>query len=318
MPLLALRLLRLYVPLVGWIGLGWVLGRVLPRSIPNGLGKFLYWVGVPISVVGFLRQADLSGAVWMAPVVAWGAILLGLACVWLWIQWEVKWRSPLPPPTQLHHASTQGSLLLAAMVGNTGYLGFPIVLSLVGVSYFGWAIFYDMGGTLFGAYGLGALLASRYGKGGRSLRALTAALLINPTLWSFPLGLLIQPLPLAPWLDSALKDSAWGSLTLALILIGMRLSQLSAWKHIHWVSISLGIKMLVAPLFLGALLTVLGIEGAPRLVMVLQMAMPPAFATLVLAEAFDLDPEIAVTAIAMGTIGLLLLLPLWLWLFPVA
>jgi predicted permease len=45
------------------------------------------------------------------------------------------------------------------------------------------------------------------------------------------------------------------------------------------------------------------------------MAMPPAFATLVLAEVYDLDRNFAVTALAVGSTGLLLTLPIWLLLF---
>ncbi|MER3588468.1 MAG: hypothetical protein C4322_10270, partial [Mastigocladus sp. ERB_26_1] len=60
-----------------------------------------------------------------------------------------------------------------------------------------------------------------------------------------------------------------------------------------------------------------GLTGAPAQVIVLQMAMPPAFATLVLAETFNLDRDLAVTALAVGSIILLVTLPLWLWLFSV-
>jgi malate permease and related proteins len=49
-------------------------------------------------------------------------------------------------------------------------------------------------------------------------------------------------------------------------------------------------------------------------VIVLQSAMPPAFATVVLTENYNLDPEFAVAVVAGGTIGLLFTLPLWLWL----
>jgi len=59
----------------------------------------------------------------------------------------------------------------------------------------------------------------------------------------------------------------------------------------------------------------LGINGVTRLVLVLQTAMPPAFATLVIAEAYDLDRDLAVTALAVGTIGILFLLPVWIYLF---
>lgn len=75
--------------------------------------------------------------------------------------------------------------------------------------------------------------------------------------------------------------------------------------------------MLLVPLILGFTLPFFGLTGAPAQVIVLQMAMPPAFATLVLAETFNLDRDLAVTALAVGSIILLVTLPLWLWLFSV-
>lgn len=73
--------------------------------------------------------------------------------------------------------------------------------------------------------------------------------------------------------------------------------------------------MLIVPLTLGIGLSILGLKGAPILAIVLQMAMPPAFATLVLAETFNLDRDLAVTALAVGSMLLLVTLPIWLWLF---
>ena len=72
---------------------------------------------------------------------------------------------------------------------------------------------------------------------------------------------------------------------------------------------------MVVPLGLGLSLRGMGVTSPLLLTVVLQAAMPPAFATLVIAEAYDLDRELAVTAIAVGTGGILLLLPVWLWMF---
>jgi predicted permease len=69
------------------------------------------------------------------------------------------------------------------------------------------------------------------------------------------------------------------------------------------------------PLILGSTLSLFGVTGEAAQVIVLQMAMPPAFATLIIAETFDLDHDLAVTALAMGSMVLLVTLPLWLWLF---
>jgi hypothetical protein len=96
----------------------------------------------------------------------------------------------------------------------------------------------------------------------------------------------------------------------------MRLSQLTSWQSVKPASISLGIKMLVVPLIIGFGLSHFGVTGPPQLAIVLQMSMPPAFATLVIAEAYNLDRELTVTALAAGSLGLLLTLPIWLLLFP--
>jgi malate permease and related proteins len=49
--------------------IGFIIGRKLPAPVPTRLAQFLFWVGVPISIVAFLRQTDLSGKFWIAPAI---------------------------------------------------------------------------------------------------------------------------------------------------------------------------------------------------------------------------------------------------------
>jgi hypothetical protein len=316
MPVLQINLLKLYVPLITWVGLGFVLGCKLPKKIPFFLGKGLFWVGVPISIMTFLRQADLSDSVWVAPIASWAAILSGAGLSWLWIQAR-RWfdRAATAPATAAWSQPTQGSFLLAAMLGNTGYLGYPVILSLAGTQYFAWAIFYDTLGSTLGAYGLGVALAARFGMSAHSQQHLLLAVVKNPALWSFWVGLGFRQVTLPAGIEQGLRGCAWTIIALSLLLMGMRLSQLTSWHSARQAAVSLGIKMLIVPLVLGCGLSWLGVTGLPQLVLVLQMAMPPAFATLVLAEAYNLDRELTVTALAIGSIGLLVMLPFWLWLF---
>lgn len=308
-----MNLLEIYIPLVGLVLIGFVLGGKLPQVLPIYLGQFLFWIGVPVSNIAFLLRANLSGPIWIAPVFAWLAILLGAGLAWAWINFSAP--SPHTVPKLSWSQPAQGSFLLAAMVGNTGYLGYPITLAFVGIQYFGWALFYDMLGTTLGAYGLGVALAARFGRGIQSHWQLAQAVFINPTLWSFGLGLVVRRLPLSLAVETTLQRFAWTVVALSLLLIGMRLSQLQTWRSLPRASISLGIKMLLVPLILSSGLSVCGITGSPQLVIVLQMAMPPAFATLVITEAYNLDRELTVTALAIGSAGLLVTLPMWLWLF---
>ncbi|MBW4646595.1 MAG: AEC family transporter [Goleter apudmare HA4340-LM2] len=303
------NLLELYIQLIGLTSIGFILGRKLPDTVPAYLGQWLFWVGVPITVVAFLRQADLSGQIWIAPVISYLAIFLGAFLAWIGIKGQVYFTNSVPQQT------TQGSLLLAAMLGNTGYLGFPVILAIVGKEYFAWALFYDLLGSLIGAYGFGVALAARFGSVASNYWQITKAVLINPAPWSVGFGLLFRQVALPNVMEFWLDKLAWSGVALSLVLIGMRLSQLRSWQSLPQAGMSLAIKMLLVPLLLSRTLPLFGITGVAAQVMILQMAMPPAFATLIFAETFNLDRDLAVTALAAGVIILLLTLPVWLWVF---
>ncbi len=294
---------------MGLVLVGFILGRKLPDPVPTRLAQFLFWVGVPIGIVAFLRKADLSGQIWIAPAIAHLAILLGAFLAWVGIKGQAYFtKTILQQPTQ-------GSFILASMVGNTGYLGYPITLAMVGQEYFAWALFYDMLGSLLGAYGLGVALAVRFGGGVKNYWQITKAIFINPALWSFGFGLLFRQVTIPPLVEICLEKFAWSTVALSLMLIGMRLSNLNSWRSLPQAGMSLGIKMLLVPLILGSILPLFGLTGKAAQVIVLQMGMPPAFATLVIAETFNLDRDLAVTALAAGAVVLLVTLPIWMWLF---
>ena len=356
--------IKLYLPIGTAVCLGiaisWLLShpwvqnrsdRALHRIVPGYLGKFLFFIGVPIGVVNFIRKADLSGSIYLSPVVAWFSILLGILCAWLWLRnvretWPIK---------------SQGSFTLVTMVGNTSYLGFPVILLLpqLGPDYFGWAVLYDVLGTFFGAYGLGVILAAQWNRkaqnqvknkaqhklkplptetdrreemitdfseeavGSKTLAVpltplasfgrISKEVLKNPTLFAFILGLVLRAVVFPEWLDIGVSFFAWGVVMLSLVLMGMRLQQLDSWQSLKSAFPAVGIKMFLVPLLVAMTLTSIGIEGPPRLVLVLQSAMPSAFATLVLAETYNLDRELVVTSLGLSSALLLLMLPFWLW-----
>jgi predicted permease len=156
-------LVNLYTRLIGWVMAGFILGKFAPKSIANYLGTFLFFVGAPFSVVAFMRRTSLSGYMAIAPVSAWTALLVGAGLAWIWIDLGLsderlkKISRGLTINTDAESTGqsnsslssnwskpTQGSFLLAMMVGNTGFLGFPVILTLVGAEYFAWGLFYDL------------------------------------------------------------------------------------------------------------------------------------------------------------------------------
>ena len=325
-------LVNLYTRLIGWVIAGFILGKFLPKSITGYLGKFLFLVGAPFSVVAFMRQTSLSGYMAIAPISAWTALLVGAGLAWIWIDLGLSDerlrsisrglsinegdREAKPLEKSSWSKPTQGSFLLAMMVGNTGFLGFPVILTLVGAEYFAWGLFYYLSISL-GVQIFGVALAAYYGSAERMKGWITPVMSVikNPSLWAFVIGAYIKTLNLPPQFDQVFQNGAWVVINLFLILIGMQLSRLTSLKNLKQGLTCLSIKMLLTPLVVGTGLMFFGVTGPPRLLLVLLMGMPPAFVTTLYAERYGLDRDLAITTVAIGSVLILFTIPLWMWLF---
>ncbi|MEM9534239.1 MAG: AEC family transporter [Cyanobacteria bacterium P01_E01_bin.45] len=302
-------LLRLYALLLAVSLCGAIAQRLMSSKMsryigPEPLGRFMFWVGVPVSLIGFMRQTDIPPIDLTLPLVVGTTLVVGWgsACLLLAINGDRSW-------TQ----ERLGSFKLAAMMGNTGYLGYPVCLAVVGNSMFGWALLYDLTGTILGTYGLGVWLASRHGRSRHlSWQRLSLRLLQTPALWGFAFGAALKLVSFPLWLDRSLGGFAWAVVGLSLIIIGMRLAQLRRWNNLPDVAPAIAIKLLALPVAVGLLVQTMPLSPAVRLVLILQAGMPCAFSTLILAEEYRLDRDTSVTAIATSSIAFLLTLPIWL------
>ena len=334
-----------YLPIIAAALVGVLLSLGLTRTgrmvrnepvqelVPDVLARVLYLVGIPIGVANFIRKAEFNPSVWISPVIAWSAVLLAIFLSWHFLKSSAK-----PQPK-----STKASFILLSYLGNTSYLGFPVILLLpqLGPQYFSSAVLYDILGTLVAGYGLGVFIAGQAGRHGAegitssSSRASEAGLSMsgtkrggmgalldaltevarNPTFYAFFVGLYLKTLTIPEWLVSGLGAIAWSSIMVALIVMGMRIQQLSSKLNLKLAIQPVLIKTILVPLVLAAALTGFGLEGPQRLVLILQSAMPCGFISLVLAENYGLDVDLTVASILLSCIVFAFMLPIWTTLF---
>lgn len=314
-------LITVLAPVLGATLLGALLSGLLRRlggrhgasfahGAPLVLSRLLYQIAIPLAIINFVRAAEITPTTWIAPAAAWLATLIALAsCL-------IVFRRPGETPLPL---ASRKAFMLCSYLGNTSYLGFPIILLLpqLGERFFGIAVMYDIFGTILGAYGLGPWISRGFSSEAEGvttpLRGLAELprLLLNPTLLAFLIGVALKPVALPEWLTTAMAVVAWSSIAVALLVMGMRLEQLTGGGQIRWSSRAVTIKLLVVPLVLATLLTAIGIDGPQRLVLVLQASMPSAFAALVLTETYQLDHQLAVTTLLIGLVAAVPMLALW-------
>lgn len=194
-------------------------------------------------------------------------------------------------------------VVVAAIMGNTGFFGAPLVATLLGHEDLGAAVTYDalVSGPMFFvvAFAVAATLTTRGEAAGARLRTY---LLRNPPLIAVAAAL-IAPDALAP---DVLVDVARALLIalapLGFFVVGVQLGaermrfppQLGA-----PVAVVVVLRLGVAPLLLLGLAAAVAVD-LPDAYLV-QAAMPVAVNTLVVAHAYELDRGLAAAALAWST-----------------
>lgn len=318
-------LFHAYLPLILWTSLGLLLFRLLPENIPRLLGRGLYWVGIPLEILALARKTNFSEPAGLAPAITLIALGLGFSVTYLCLL-GLKWfekRSLKHDKSEFlllnsQKASFQGSFILAAVLGNTGFVGLSIAPSFIGDDYLSWLIFFSITHNIVGAFGFGVLIASLFGRSNQPhpwwihLRDV----LTVPVLWAFVIGYLTQSVYLPPAIESGLVASIDIVIASAFLLIGMRLCQIQGWQSLKQAVIPAILRVLVIPGLVGVMTTLLfGLTGDRRLAMVLMSGVPTAFAGLIFAEEYNLDRKLIASSIFLSTLLYLLVLPLWLAVF---
>lgn len=323
-------LFHAYTPLIIWTGLGLLVFKYIPVDFPKLLSHFLFWIGIPLQILVLARQSDFSGAVVFTPAIALFVLFLSTSLAWL--TWRLlRWLSAAhvkKPYFQGKNSlinlflsninslkrSSQGSFILAAMLGNTGFVGLAITPAIVSSDNNNWAVLYSVTNNVLGTYCFGVFIASYFGNSEQKNHWWTQLrdVLTVPALWAFLIGFFTRNIPLSETVESGLQIAVWVVIASALLLVGIRLRAIKTWQSFELALIPSLLKVVIVPLTIGLGASFFGLSGDPRLVLVLMSGTPTALSVLILAEIYDLDRDLLASSIALTSVGLLLMLPLWL------
>ncbi len=210
-------------------------------------------------------------------------------------------------------ASVVGCLILTAGLGNTAFVGFPVIEALFGREALKLAILLDQPGTFLIVSSLGIWIAVLHSSGRMRKRELARRIFLFPPFVAFLLSIVLG---VSGWkaqgdVKTILEKLAAVLTPLALISVGLQLRFGELRDEAKFLSLGLGYKLLVAPLLIFTLYAYLEISPLMYKIAVMEAAMAPMITASILAASHGLAPRLAGLMVGVGVPLSFLTLPLW-------
>lgn len=203
-----------------------------------------------------------------------------------------------------------GALTLVCGLGNTSFLGYPMVAALRGQDGLALAVVADQLGCFIMLALGGVLVAVVYGGAKAHPREIAKRVLLFPAFIALVTGVIVGLLGGWPSVAIEILHRIGQTLTpLALFSVGLRLRLKLTRDQIGPAAIGLAWKLLLAPLAIYALGLATGASGLVLTVAVLQAAMAPMISAAILADQHHLEPPLANTVLGFGILLSMITVP---------
>lgn len=259
-----------------------------------------------------LRIAFPALVLEQVPKLSWdSALLFAAAAPWIVIAGAAI-LIPLIGRAAGWDRSTIGALVLTCGLGNTAFVGLPMILALAGEEALGPALIADQLGSFLALSTVGVVLASVYAGDQLDARQVVQKLLRFPPFLALAVALLVSLLGSWPEAISQFLHRLGETLTpLALFSIGLSFRLAAIKGRGAMLLVGLGWKLLLAPLAAITVAMATGVGGSAMLAGVLQTAQGPMITAGILAQEHKLNPELVTLIVGVGVLLSFVTAPLW-------
>lgn len=208
-----------------------------------------------------------------------------------------------------------GALTLVGGLGNTSFVGLPMIEALHGRDGIGLGLLIDQLGSYLALSTLGVAAAAYYAAAGRvNKRDMARRVLTFPPVIALFAALLLRPLPFPPPLDLTLARIGDTLAPLALLSVGMQLRIDALRENGRALTLGLSYKLLIAPaLVVGTLWLFDTTPTAISRISVIEAAMPPMIGAGIVAAQANLAPRLVAMMVGVGIPLGLVTSCLWHW-----
>jgi predicted permease len=274
--------------------IGMALKRIPVFSAETGnvLNLIVIYISLPALVLLKIPGLVFSRNLLVPALMPWGMLLFSCALI-LILSRLLKWKR-----------TTTGCLLLLIPLGNTSFLGIPMVKAFFGENAIPYALLYDQLGSFLALATYGSLVLALYGTGeSRTTPGSVVRKVISfPPFIALILAFILKTFPYPPVAVSLLEILAATLVPLVMIAVGFQLTLRLGREVTSQLCLGLSIKLIAAPLAALFLCKIAGLEGEAVQVSIFEAGMPPMVSAGALAILADLSPALTAALVGIGIV----------------
>jgi predicted permease len=273
--------------------LGYLFRRfgIFPEQTPQVLNLYIIYVSLPAMVLLEVPKITLSTDMLVPILLPWVITLLGAMTIYIASR-VCGWSR-----------STTGALLLVGVLGNTSFLGIPIVSYYFGSEALPYVMIYDQLGTFLLLSTYGSVVIALYSSSSRvSVGATIKKIFTFPPLVALLIALSIQGLSFATPITHTLSTLAGTLVPIALISVGYGLQLKIPREDLSAFIIGLSTKLILLPLYAFGIIYLLDIDGLGVSVSILESAMGPMITAGIVASLAGFSTRLSSSIIGYGVI----------------
>lgn len=278
--------------------------KAFPKNAYVALNQFVIHISLPGLALYYIPKITVGVQLLYPLGVAWLGFLLAFLFFYSLGKF-LKWPRKLT-----------GCLILTAGLGNTSFVGFPVIEALYGKEGLETAIVVDQPGTFVVMATLGIIVAAAYSKGVTGTSAMAKKIIFFPPFVAFFIGMAMNLLQKDFTSDIQLVLLRLGNTVtpVALVAVGMQLKIDVKSKHWGFLALGLFFKLFIMPAFFYILYKLL-LKGNSIAtdVSIMEAAMAPMITASILASSHGLKPRLSGMMVGVGIPLSFATLAFWYW-----
>lgn len=282
-------IILLFLCLILGYGLQYV--TAFPKNAHLTLNQFVIYISLPALALYYVPKIKINSELLYPLGVAWLGFLFSFLFFYF-IGKKLMWSNKLI-----------GCLIITAGLGNTSFVGFPVIQALFGAEGLKTAIIVDQPGSFVVISTLGIFTAVFFSKGQASAKEISRKILLFPPFISFFIACLMCIFKFDFIPDFQLVFQKLGSTVtpIALLSVGYQIKFDKNSQHWKFLRLGLFFKLILTPALFYLLYKVIGNgNGLAVDVSIMEAAMAPMITGTILSASYGLKPKLSNMMVSVG------------------